>query len=328
MQRLKDDYRKHVVLYALIIIPTLVLVMSSSSIFADVVPGGGDGGSVYTETWTASTTTTTNSSTANTSQQKVVATVDGKDIVISIVIGGTSIFIGRVSNSRRKSEEETRSDSIMLAGDLDVFTPELKDQLLKDIKNELDKQRRDRVLDAESLKEHLDEFEKLKRSPYFDDAIRILNDMREELTLDNLQEKVEDLEKTHEELKDLKQCSKCNKPAKAIPLGTDGGVGLKHYRHPDPLGGRGHDWYVLPENDKSAWDHWRMQRNLPTTYSHCKCAYCGTMHRRNDLKASNGLFDRFIYGTKFKCQNPKCGHEQWVPNTNRWEDETVAVFVR
>jgi len=313
-----------VVLYALIIIPALLLVVSSSSIFADAVPGGGGGGSVYTETWTVSTTTT-NSSTTNTSMtSKVVVTVDGKDIIISVVIGGTSIFIGRMSNSHKKSEEETRSDSIMLASDLDAFPPEMKNELLQNIKKAIDQQRENREIDAETLKERLDAFEKLKNSPHFDDAIQILRDMHEDLTFDNLQEKVEDLEAKYQELKDLKQCRKCNKPVQATPYKGPSSYDFQWYR-----GSCGHDWCRLHEDDPSAYDQWRRERNLPTIQTHCKCAYCGTMHRRDEIKPSNGWWNRtFGYGPQFKCQNKACGKEQWVPKTNRWEDETVSVFQR
>jgi len=307
--------------------------MSGSRIFADAVPGGGGGGSVYTETWTVSSSTTTSSSATNTSKQKLVYTVDGEDVLISVVIGGTSILIGRISNTRKKPDEESpkehKNNGIMLASDLDAFTPEMKNQLLKDIKNQIDQKRKDREIDAETLKERLDAFEKLKNSPHFDDAIQILRDMREDLTLDNLQEKVEDLEAKSQELKDLKQCPKCNKPVQATPYKGPSDFSVQWYHHQDPSGGRGDNWCVIREDDQSAFDHWRRERNLPTMQTHCKCAYCGTMHRRNDIIPSNGFFQRcFLYGPKFKCQNPKCGQEQWVPKTNRWEDETVAVFVR
>lgn len=300
----------------------------SSSIFADAVPGGGGGGSVYTESWTVSSSTTTSSSATNTSKQKLVYTVDGEDVLISVVIGGTSILIGRISNTRKKPDEESpkehKNNGIMLASDLDAFTPEMKNQLLKDIKNQIDQKRKDREIDAETLKERLDAFERLKNSPHFDDAIQILRDMREELTFDNLQEKVEDLEAKHQELKDLKQCPRCNKPVQATPYKGPSDFSFQWYR-----GGCGHDWCRLHEDDPSAYDHWRRERNLPTVQTHCECAYCGTMHRRDDIKPSNGIIDRwFLYGPKFKCQNKACGKEQWVPKTNRWEDETVSVFVR
>jgi len=324
VQTLKVDCRIHVVLYALIIIPAVVLVMSSSSIFADAVPGGGGGGSVYTETWTVSTTTT-NSSATNTSKQKVVVTVDGEDVLISVVIGGTSILIGRMSNSRKKPEKETRPDSIMLASDLDAFTPEMKAELLKNLKNEIDQQRKN--LNAEMIKKRLEEFERLKNNQYFDDAIQRLKNMREEPTFDNIQEQVETLKKKFEELRDLKQCPKCDKPVQATPVETKFGGDLVRYGHHDQSVGGTHNWWASRENDKSAWDHWRQERNLPTMYTHCKCAYCRTMHRRSDIKPSNGVIDRwFGHGPQFKCQNPKCGKEQWVPKTNEWKDETVDIF--
>ncbi len=326
MQRLKVDYRIHIVLYALIIILALVLVMSSSRILADAVPGGGGGGSVYTETWTVSTTTTnsstTNPSETNPSKQKIAVTVDGEDIVISVVIGTTSVIIGRMSNSLTRKKRE--SDSIMLVSDLDAFTPEMKEQLLKDMKNAIDQRRKDREIDAETLKERLEEFEKLKNSPHFDDAIQILRDLKEDLTLENLQDKVEDLEAKHRELKDLKQCRKCNKPVQATPYKGPSSYDFQWYR-----GSCGHDWCRLHEDDPSAYDQWRRERNLPTIQTHCKCAYCGTMHRRDEIKPSNGWWNRtFGYGPQFKCQNKACGKEQWVPKTNRWEDETVSVFQR
>ena len=141
-----------------------------------------------------------------------------------------------------------------------------------------------------------------------------------------IEEAIERITTANKNLKDRKICRQCRKPVKAIHLDTpeDRSVG-KWYTHTTPSGSR-HQWFTSHKQDKTAYDSWREANGLPTKWTHCKCAYCNTLHRRDNLKRNSWFQRTFGMGPKFQCKNPKCKIWQWVPKTKTWQDDTVKTF--
>jgi hypothetical protein len=132
---------------AIFSLPMLGYVISHAGGVVADVPGGGGGGGIYTEEW-STTTATTNSTmqpaaqTTSKTNPEIGLVVRGEDVFIAVLIGGIAIFIGKVGNATQQVQKNRKqgppeSPSVMLAGDLDALPPEIKAELMKDIKKGL-----------------------------------------------------------------------------------------------------------------------------------------------------------------------------------------------
>ncbi len=261
-----------------------------------------------------------------------------KKLVQGSIIGGISLVGAKVLNDQDRKRRNRKQiviidadhlpkDKIMIAGDLDAYSPEIKAEILKRIQSDIDKLKNDGYFDIHKKK--LDEFNKLKKNPYFNDAIQMLRNegyKTKDIAPWEIEETIERITTANKNLKDRKICRQCRKPVKAIHLNTpeDRSVG-KWYTHTTPSGSR-HKWFTSHKRDKTAYDNWRESHGLPTIWTHCKCAYCGTLHRRDNLKLNSWIQRTFGMGPKFQCKNPKCKNWQWVPKTKSWQDDIVRTF--
>jgi hypothetical protein len=259
--------------------------------------------------------------------------VNASKITIGTLIGLISLLIGKGLNSIPTLKKEDKivldrvpDDQIMLAGDLSTLPPKIKDEILKQIRKKIDKQKKNGF--TKIYKKKLNEFTKLKKSPYFDDAIQLLRKegyKPGDIEQWEIEEAIQRIKEQHDKLKDKKMCRHCRKPVKAIRLQTreDQSIG-KWYTHTTP-GGSQHKWFVSHHDDKDAYTQWRERNDLPTSYTHCRCGYCFTVHRRDQLE-KNPWYERWFSTQKFKCK--KCRNWQKIPKAGTIEDNTVAIFER
>ena len=259
--------------------------------------------------------------------------VNASKITIGTVIGIISILIGKGLNSvtilKKKDKvvlDRVPDDQIMLAGSLSALPPEIRAEILKRISKKIDKWKKDGYI--KNYKKKLKEFEKLKKSPFFDDAIQLLRDegyKPGEIVQGDIEEAIERIKEKHDKLKDKKTCGRCGKHVKAIRVQTreDQSVG-KWYTHKTPGGGQ-HRWFVSKHSDKNAYTEWRERHNLPTSHTHCRCGYCYTVHRRDQLE-KNPWYERWFSTQKFKCK--KCRKWQKIPKEGTMEDDSIAIFER
>lgn len=154
--------------------------------------------------------------------------VNASKITIGTVIGIISILIGKGLNSVTILKKEDKvvldrvpDDQIMLAGSLSALPPEIKAEILKRISKKIDKWKKDGYI--KNYKKKLKEFEKLKKSPFFDDAIQLLRDegyKPGEIVQGDIEEAIERIKEKHDKLKDKKTCGRCGKHVKAIRVQT------------------------------------------------------------------------------------------------------------
>lgn len=259
--------------------------------------------------------------------------VNASKITIGTFIGIISILIGKGLNSVTILKKEDKivldrvpDDQIMLAGDLSTLPPEIKAEILKQIIKKIDRQKKDGY--TRIYEKKLKEFEKLKKSPFFDDAIELL---RKEgykpcdIEQWEIEEAIHRIKEKHDKLKDKKICRRCRKPVRATRVQTreDQSVGI-WYTHKTPKGSQ-HKWFVSKHSDKDAYTEWRERKELPTSHTHCRCGYCYTVHNRDQLE-KNPWLQRLITTQKFKCK--KCGKWQKIPKVGTMEDDSIAIFER
>ena len=338
---------------AIFSLPILGYVISHAGGVVADVPGGGGGGGIYTEEW--STTTATTNSTAQPAAQTTSKTnpeiglvVRGEDVFIAVLIGGVSIFIGKLTNALQRPKggpivlDRVPEGQILLASskiDISEYMEEaherlgtaekVQERVVRDIQSKIDKLKKDGFTKMYGRRQN--EFNKIRRSPHFEDAIDLLRKegwKAEDITLEEIKDTVGRIKEKQDKLKGRKTCRNCYKPVKAIQVRKEEDPHLgKWYRH-KTRSGRSHEWYVPKKRDRTAYDDWRIQNGLHTKWTYCKCAYCFTWHNRKYLKL-NPWYNRVFRGPKFQCKQPTCSKWQNVPRVGQeYEDGFVVTFER